>query len=991
MNKLLQKAIAREKPVNWPDITLGSLLSHLVEQFAGRPAVCCGPDQMTYLELADKSDRFANYLHQAGVRKGDNVLLQLPNSIGFLVALFALFRLGVRPVLAMPTQGENDLETLCQIAHPRMWIHPDHYLAHDFQPLASRIAECLPTLQQVVAYQADDPDCTLRSFCQCTPLNQQDAPTVDMEDIALLLLSGGSTGTPKLIPRTHADYLYNVSIMAEICRTNTDTVYLATLSAAHNFTLSCPGILGVLQSGGKIVMARTPSCDEVFPLVEQHRVTMTSLVPPLLALWLEYRTWDESDLSSLRLLQVGGAKLESTLAARVKPELGCQLQQVFGMAEGLICCTRLDDAPEVIMHTQGRPASQWDRLRVVNADNHEVGIGETGELLTQGPYTITGYYRAPQQNLTSFTQTGEYRSGDLVRLTAEGNVIVEGRIKELINRAGEKVSCTELEQCIARHPDIEDCVVVGVKDSDLVERICVCLSERHRISLAELRIFLQQQGMSNFKLPDQLLSVANWPVTPVGKIDRRQLAVMARQQTNNADLHLFQSMSDYRPLPVLAEEMPLHASPLDVVCNFLALRPEKCLAYEKDACWHIGFDALAEIHLYKDRCELLMSGKCQRFSHQHDYLHSLQQALDALPFSRWRALGVGDFELSYLFHDLPAQVPTKRPLLQLLIPRFELMLTEGKAHLKATNSTEIALLREQLMAADHIYTPVELEPGRHLDVRERLSQDDSETYKQQVKEAIEDIQHGKYQKVILSRRIFLDESLDLVASYHFGRRHNTPARSFLVNYNQHQFMGFSPETIVESTAQGIISTQPLAGTRALKADEQENSRLREELISDTKEIAEHAVSVKLAFDELRQVCVPNSVSVQKFMQVLPRGTVQHLASQLQGTLAEGRSCWDGLKALFPAVTASGIPKRAALEAIATREVEPRGAYSGTVLMLDSDGALDAALVLRSLYHLENGFALQAGAGIVEQSQPVRECTETLEKLQSIGLYLITER
>lgn len=534
MNTLIKKAIAGEKPVNWPDITLGSLLPHLVKQFAGRPAVCCGPDQMTYLELANKSDRFANYLHQAGVCKGDNVLLQLPNSIGFLVALFALFRLGARPVLAMPTQRENDLKALCQTALPRMWLHPDHYLAHDFQPLATRLAECLPTLQQIVVYQADDPDCTLRTFCQCTPLDQQNVPTVDVEDTALLLLSGGSTGTPKLIPRTHADYLYNAGIMAEICRTNRDTVYLATLSVAHHFPLSCPGILGVLQSGGQIVMARTSSCDEVFPLIEKHRVTLTSLVPPLLALWLDCRTWDESDLSSLTLLQVGGARLESTLAARVEPELGCQLQQVFGMSEGLICCTRLDDTPEVIIHTQGRPASPWDRLRVVNAENHDVGVGETGELLIKGPYTITGYYRAPQQNLTSFTRTGEYRSGDLVRLTAEGNVIVEGRIKELINRAGEKISCAEVEECIARYPDIENCVVVGVKDSILGERICACLSEHLRISLAELRVFLLQQGMSSFKLPDQLLSVSTWPVTAVGKIDRRQLAAMAQLQTKDA-------------------------------------------------------------------------------------------------------------------------------------------------------------------------------------------------------------------------------------------------------------------------------------------------------------------------------------------------------------------------------------------------------------------------------------------------------------------------
>ncbi|MCZ9349435.1 salicylate synthase [Streptomyces mutabilis] len=227
----------------------------------------------------------------------------------------------------------------------------------------------------------------------------------------------------------------------------------------------------------------------------------------------------------------------------------------------------------------------------------------------------------------------------------------------------------------------------------------------------------------------------------------------------------------------------------------------------------------------------------------------------------------------------------------------------------------------------------------------------------------------------------------LPATYLAGRRANTPARSYLLDLGGYRAAGFSPETVLEVGEDGRVSTQPLAGTRALGADPAENERLRTELLSDPEEIHEHAVSVRLAWEEMAAVCRPHSVVAEEFMAVRRRGSVQHLASRVTGSLRPGAGPWDAFAALFPAITATGVSKRAALRALARHEEGPRGLYGGAVFRGDTDGALDAALVLRTLIGAGNEAWLRAGAGVTAQSSPEREIEETCEKLRSVAPYL----
>ncbi len=329
-----------------------------------------------------------------------------------------------------------------------------------------------------------------------------------------------------LIPRTHDDYLYSVRGSNEICAVDEHSVYLCVLPAAHNFPLSSPGTLGALYAGGTVVLCPQPGPEAAFPLIEGERVTLTGLVPPLALLWTEAAADSGHDLSSLQVLLVGGAKFSEQAARRVRPALGCTLQQVFGMAEGLVNYTRLDDPEEVIVTTQGRPISPDDEIRVVDDEDEDLPVGATGHLLTRGPYTVRGYWNAPEHNARSFTADGFYRTGDIVRLTPTGHLVVAGRAKDQINRGGEKIAAEEVENHILAHPSVHDANVVGEPDPYLGERTCgyvILRTGAEPLKAVAIKRFVRERGLAGYKVPDRVEFVESFPQTGVGKISKKHL------------------------------------------------------------------------------------------------------------------------------------------------------------------------------------------------------------------------------------------------------------------------------------------------------------------------------------------------------------------------------------------------------------------------------------------------------------------------------------
>ncbi|MFE5914990.1 salicylate synthase [Streptomyces wedmorensis] len=365
-------------------------------------------------------------------------------------------------------------------------------------------------------------------------------------------------------------------------------------------------------------------------------------------------------------------------------------------------------------------------------------------------------------------------------------------------------------------------------------------------------------------------------------------------------------------------------------------------------------------------------------------LDALDQALAAVRVEGWRAYGWAAFELSYPLHGLPA-APGDTPLAHFAVPRREVRLEDGGALLRVLDPEDLDALEQRVRSAAALGGAV----GSIRRVTADVEQHDADVYRASVAAAVEEIRAGRLTKVILSRVVPVTSPIDLPATYLEGRRGNDPARSFLLRLGGWETAGFSPEIVARVTGEdGHVVAQPLAGTRALVGDPEADRGRRAELYRDEKEVFEHAVSVRLVAEELEQVCTRESVAVDDFMSIKERGSVQHLASRLSGSLAQGRTAWEAFGALFPAVTASGIPKAEGCELIRRAEGRPRGLYSGAVLTVDADGSVDAALVLRSVYRHEGRTWMRAGAGIVAHSTPERELEETREKLRSVSRFLV---
>ncbi|HEX2132683.1 MAG TPA: AMP-binding protein [Actinophytocola sp.] len=516
----------------WRGEPLGHWMWTWAERDGDRVAVVDGEVSITYRELAEHADALADHLLDLGLRDGDNILVQLPNSWEFVALFLACQRIGVAPVLALLAHREHELRCLADLADVRAIVVPDRWQGFDHQRMAVDLAATRPQpcAVLVLGEHHDDSAVELRSLLEhwqdpARLRARLDASAPDPGAVALFLLSGGTTGTPKIIARTHDDYEYNARRSGEVCGFGPDTVYLVTLPMGHNFPLGSPGILATLIHGGRVVMLRSPKPEVAFPVIERERATVTSLVPAIAYRWVEAAPGGGYDLSSLRLVQVGGSVLDPAFAARIGPALGATLQQVYGMAEGLLNYTRPDDPVDAIVRTQGRPISDGDEVLLVDEDGQPVGPGGTGELLTRGPYTPRGYFRAPEHNARAFTADGWYRSGDLVRWDETGNLVVEGRVKDLINRGGEKISAPEVEAVVEALPQVRRATAIALPDPEYGESVCVCVVPHAgtALTLAQVREEFSARGVAKFKIPERLEVMADFPLTPVGKVDKKAL------------------------------------------------------------------------------------------------------------------------------------------------------------------------------------------------------------------------------------------------------------------------------------------------------------------------------------------------------------------------------------------------------------------------------------------------------------------------------------
>ena len=431
--------------------------------------------------------------------------------------------------------------------------------------------------------------------------------------------------------------------------------------------------------------------------------------------------------------------------------------------------------------------------------------------------------------------------------------------------------------------------------------------------------------------------------------------------------------------------IPLDTSPdacLETVAKILAAHAGQAVyAYERESIWHVGVDSQASFTI--DPAGETATIETDTPSSSTKINGDIKKVIAAFT-SRYAKdggmiFGQIGFNYSAYIHGINFE-PGSWPLVSLFVPRLQIRVQKDALSLRNRTAKDLQVIKTAL---SHSF------PSFHMHSQYDESTN-GEPYRDVVQQALSEIRRGLYKKVIASRAIDLPYKVDMVGTLVCGRRANTPRRAFLFDHHSFSATGFSPE-LVMSFQDGKVTTEPLAGTRANVGTEKERSGLQNDLLNDPKEVMEHIISVQEAMRQMDKFCVNGTVAVADLMSVKQRGKVQHLASTVTGTLCPSKDVWDAFHGLFPAVTATGIPKTKAIEAIHRLETRPRELYSGAILLFEGSKSVEASLVLRSVFQDSERSWLQAGAGIIALSTPERELTETCEKLRSFAPFVMSVR
>jgi non-ribosomal peptide synthetase component E (peptide arylation enzyme) len=518
----------------WGTRSLPTAFCQAATAHAERTALITPELRLTYRELDARSDAVAAGLLSCGLLPGERVLLQLTNSAMAVIAWYGLLKAGLIPVCTLAIHRRLEIEQIGRKSGAAAHLVQADFPGFDLVGLAQEVAGLLPAMRQLLTVGAapGTPGLRLEDLQDHEVRDEERADllkiaaSLDVHGPAVLQLSGGTTGTPKIIVRLHAEYRYNADLTSRWWGHTEHSVLAFGLPLAHNAALT-NGLHAAHGVGAALLLA-TPAAHVMLPLMAEHGATWTMSPPGLAREYLSHRAFDQA-VARLGTWVLTAARVPRSVFDDLTAR-GVHVTQAFGMSEGLFLFTPPDALADLRAETVGVPISPLDEVQVLRPGTEvEVAEGETGELAARGPYTIRGYLGAPDRDREAFTAQGFYRSGDLVRARRYSGTLsysIEGRVKDLIDRGGEKVNAEEVELLIAGHPAVAEIALVGMPDPRLGERGCAYVvprDPRHPPTLAGICAYLEAAGLAKYKWPERLELIDALPRTQVGKVSKLAL------------------------------------------------------------------------------------------------------------------------------------------------------------------------------------------------------------------------------------------------------------------------------------------------------------------------------------------------------------------------------------------------------------------------------------------------------------------------------------
>jgi 2,3-dihydroxybenzoate-AMP ligase len=515
----------------WLGLTWGDLMDRASDLYPHKEGLVDDTHRFTYGELRQKVDRLAVSLMRLGVKERDFALLQLPNWHEFVIAYYALQKIGAIVVLLVARHGLAEINYLAGLTSPTVWIVPERYRSIEYLTLINGVRQSNPSLQNIILARAaqDHGFMRMEQLIDQEKLTEENlralsARRPDPMEVATITPTGGTTGLPKAVPRIHNDFVGNVEYHSKAWEITSDDVVLTVAPVSHGQGMLC-GVGGAFFNFSKFVVTDSTNPEDICRIIEREKVTAFPTVPAIVQRIVNLPDLASYDLRSLKKIYSGGAPSTPELVKAVYEKLNCKFVNAYGSAEGSCAMTRLDDDFETICTTVGQKDCPYNQFGIIDQYEQEVPLDKEGELVTKGPTIFTGYFKSADENRKIFTRDGFFKTGDLARIDAKGRIMITGRIKETILRGGETISAVGIERLVSSHPAVADVAVIGMPDKDLGERICayVQLKPAATLTFEELITYLKSIGASVLQLPERVEFTGAIPLTNIGKADKKKL------------------------------------------------------------------------------------------------------------------------------------------------------------------------------------------------------------------------------------------------------------------------------------------------------------------------------------------------------------------------------------------------------------------------------------------------------------------------------------
>ena len=516
----------------WHDMTVGEALRRTTLALPDRPAFIGDDRSITFRELDDATERLGAALLALGLAPGDRAICQLGTSIGTVIALVACYKAGLVPVCAVPQYREIEIGQLARLSGARAYLVQADLGGFDLVDFARRMMVAHPHIAHLVTVRGTGQR-DAATLIDLQPLDEarRVLASVDLRpgDVLSFQLSGGTTGVPKIIPRFHGEYLGHSRGWMRCFGITPESRLIWSLPLIHNAG-QLYAVIPTLLMGVTVILMPRVDIPMMLDLVERHRVTHALSIGPVAPQLIAYAKIGRHDLSSLQHFAC------MSRAGPLEAHLGVPCSNLYGITEGLLLGSSAADPPVLRHASQGYSGEAADEISLRGPDGAEVAPGEVGELCFRGPSSLRGYFNAPEATREGMTADGFVRTGDMLRaVVVEGRTgyAFEGRIRDNINRGGEKIGCEEVEAIVSQHPAVADAKLVPMPDPIYGERGCIYIILRPRQvapSVSDLIRFLTEAGLAKFKCPERIEIVEDFPITRVGKLDKVALRRMIAEK-----------------------------------------------------------------------------------------------------------------------------------------------------------------------------------------------------------------------------------------------------------------------------------------------------------------------------------------------------------------------------------------------------------------------------------------------------------------------------